>query len=229
MHRINFVPAYILHTRAYGNSSLIVDFFSQQYGRISAIARSARGPKSRYQGQLQLFTPMLISWSGRYELKTLGNVELNGLSLQLNQKALFCGFYLNELLIRLLHKEDPHPQLFQYYHESLSQLEKKENIAPILRFFEKKLLEELGYGLPLQLEAKTHLPISHGNFYRYEHHQGFFCCAFQDNLVFLGADLIKIAKHEFDTAAVLQSAKRLMRLVLTQLLGNNPLNSRGLF
>jgi len=229
MHRIDLTPVYVLHTRPYSNTSLIVEFFSQHYGRISAVARSARGPQSRYKGQLQLFTPMLASWSGHHELKMLGNIELNGLPHQLNQKPLFCGFYLNELLIRLLHRDDPHLNLFDYYAKSLCSLERNENISLILRLFEKKLLEELGYGLSLTQEAKTRLPIVAENFYRYEHHQGFLLCDSKAHSVFSGGDLIAIAQEKFDTDAILQIAKRLMRLALTHLLGNKPLNSREFF
>ncbi|OGT45574.1 MAG: DNA repair protein RecO [Gammaproteobacteria bacterium RIFCSPHIGHO2_12_FULL_38_11] len=229
MHRIDLTPVYVLHTRPYSNTSLIVEFFSQHHGRISAVARSARGPQSRYKGQLQLFTPMLTSWSGHHELKTLGNIELSGLPHQLNQKYLFCGFYLNELIIRLLHKDDPHPGLFDRYSKSLCSLEKNEDIPPILRLFEKKLLEELGYALSLTQEAKTRLPIVADNFYRYEHHQGFLRCDEKDHFAFSGNDLLSIAQEKFDTDLTLQATKRLMRLALTHLLGSNPLNSRKFF
>ena len=229
MHRIDLTPVYVLHTRPYSNTSLIVEFLSKDYGRVSAIARSARGPQSRYRGQLQLFTPMLASFSGRHELKMLGNVELSGLPLQLNQKPLFCGFYLNELLMRLLHRDDPHPNLFDHYHYSLCRLEKNENIAPILRLFEKKLLQELGYGFSFTHEARTHLPIVAENFYRYEHHQGFLNAPIEEHTVFSGIDLIAIAADKLDSEEILHTAKRLMRLALTHLLGNKPLSSRDLF
>ncbi|MCX7121315.1 MAG: DNA repair protein RecO [Gammaproteobacteria bacterium] len=229
MHRIDLSPVYVLHTRPYSNTSLIVDFFSQHFGRISAVARSARGPKSRYKGQLQLFTPMLASWSGHHELKMLGNIELNGLPIQLNQKSLFSGFYVNELLTRLLHRDDPHPHLFDQYHATLCSLEKSSDIAPILRVFEKKLLEELGYGLSFVFEAKTQTRLSPDCYYRYEHHQGFFQCDSRENMAFFGSDLISIAEEKWDTDTVLLTAKRLMRLALTHLLGNKPLNSREFF
>lgn len=229
MQRINLTPVYVLHTRPFGNTSLIVDLFSEEYGRISVIARSARGIKSRYQGKLQLFVPMLASWSGRYELKTLGNVELDGMPHQLNQKPLFCGFYLNELLMQLLHKEDPHPRLYAIYRYSLSQFEKNQTVSSTLRLFEKKLLDELGYGLPLTHEAETRKPIRADAWYRYEHHHGFFPCAQSECEQFLGADLLSIAAECFDSDSVEQAAKRLMRCVLANLLGNKQLRSRELF
>lgn len=239
MHRIDLTPVYVLHTRPFRSTSLIVELFSKNYGRVAVVARSARGPQSRYHGQLQLFTPMLASWSGLHELKMLGTIELNGMPLQLNQNPLFCGFYFNELLMRLLHKEDPHPALFDLYHDCLCQLEKnvsgsgsgKKNIAVTLRRFEKKLLDDLGYGLPLTFDAKTREKIQANAYYQFIPNQGFFLCdSMQDSQTyFLGADLINIATEKFDAEPVLIAAKKLMRYSLAFLLGNKPLNSRELF
>lgn len=229
-NRIELTPAYVLHSRPFRNTSLLVNLFTQQYGLISAVARSARGPKSRYLGQLQLFTPMLVSWHGTHELKTLNTVELNGMPIQLNQKPLFCGFYLNELLIRLLHKEDAHPTLFDLYHQTLCRLEKNDSIAIVLRLFEKKLLDELGYGLPLKQDAKTREKIQSNCFYQYEHQHGFILCE-QHNAqnVFLGSDLIAIDQENLDDDTILQTAKRLTRTAIQHLLGNKPLHSRDFF
>lgn len=229
-HRIELTPTYILHSRPFRDTSLLLDLFTQQYGLISVVARSARGSKSRYQGQLQLFTPMLVSWTGAHELKTLGNVELNGMPIQLNQKPLFCGFYLNELLMRLLHKEDSHPALFDFYHQSLCRLEKNDLIPVVLRLFEKKLLNELGYGLPLEQEAKSREKIHPDCFYRYEHQHGFILCEQNDaSLIFSGSDLMLIAEEKFDNDAILQTAKRLTRTAIQHLLGNKKLHSREFF
>lgn len=232
MHRVDLTPVYVLHTRPFRDTSLLVELFSEIYGRISVVARSARGSKSRYQGQLQLFTPLLASWSGRHELKMLGNIELNGMPLQLNDKPLFCGFYFNELLMRLLHKEDPHQQLFGFYHHSLCRLEKGDLISVVLRSFEKKLLGDLGYGLPLMHEAKTQVPIQADSFYYFQQGHGFFRSeenSQEHQFIFSGADLIAIAEEKFDRDSVAIAAKKLMRLSLSQLLGNKPLNSREFF
>lgn len=233
MHRIDLTPIYVLHTRPFRNTSLLVDVFSKEHGRISVVAQNARGVKSRYRGQLQLFTPMLASWSGRHELKALGQVELSGSPITLNQQPLFCGFYLNELLVRLLHKEDPHPALFDYYHAALCCLAKNDAIPAVLRHFEKKLLEDLGYALPLSFEAKTHEAITGDAVYHFVPNQGFHrampgepCEPFA---LFSGKDLLGIAAEQFDDESVLISAKRLMRSALSVLLGNQPLHSRELF
>lgn len=231
MHRVDLTPVYILHTRPFRNTSLIVELFSQAYGRIAVVAKSARGPKSRYRGQLQLFTPMLASWFGNHELKTLTQIELHGMPLQLNQKPLFCGFYFNELLMRLLHKEDPHPKLFDVYQQSLLRLEKNDAIAMVLRVFEKKLLDDLGYGLPLSREAKTNAAIHADCFYEFIPQQGFFLVnqGSDERNIFSGMDLNNIAQDNFDLASTQESAKRLMRLALAALLGVKPLMSRELF
>lgn len=231
MHRVDLTPVYVLHTRPFRNTSLIVDLFSQTHGRVTAVARNARGPKSRYQGQLQLFTPMLASWVGNHELKTLGAVELNGMSVQLNQNPLFCGFYCNELLVKLLHKEDPHSALFDCYELSLRRLEKNDSIPAVLRYFEKKLLEDLGYALPLSYEARSHEVIRSDAYYQFVPNQGFFRSDAVDDVQysFSGRVLLGIAAEQFDDDAVLLAAKRLMRMALSVVLGNQPLNSRDLF
>lgn len=231
-HRIDLTSVYVLHTRPFRNTSLIVELFSQIYGRVAVVAHSARGPKSRYQGQLQLFTPILASWFGQHELKTLGNIELKDMPIQLNQNPLFCGFYLNELLIRLLQKEDPHPKIFDCYHDSLSRLEKGDAIPIILRLFEKKLLEDLGYGLPLTREVKTNSLIDENYYYQFVPQYGFLRCHennHDDKDTFFGADLLAIAAEKFERDSTLNAAKRLMRMALMTILGSNPLNSRLLF
>lgn len=228
MHRIDLTPVYVLHTRSYRNTSLLVELFSQTQGRISAVAHSARGPKSRYRGQLQVFTPLLASWSSTRELKTLGQVELHGMPLQLNHEPLFCAFYLNELLMRVLQKEDPYPQLFLDYHAALIALEKNDYLPVVLRRFEKRLLESLGYGLPLMREAETQQPIDPQKHYRFVLQQGLFVCDERQDS-FLGADLIAIAQEKFGTEEILRTAKKLTRLALAPVLGANPLFSRMLF
>ena len=219
-NHIDLTPSYVLHTRPFRNTSLSVEFFSEKYGRVSAVARSARGMTSRYQNKLQLFTPLLASWSGQHELKSLGNIELNGMPLQLNHQPLFCAFYLNELLMRVLHKEDPHSTLFEYYHDALIALEKNNNIAEILRLFEKRLLGVLGYAFHFE-------KINPDAYYYFDQQHGFIVCDNQSE--FLGADLLLISQDKFESEAVLKAAKKLMRLALAPLIGERPLNSRVFF
>lgn len=217
--------SYILHTRPYGNTSLILECFTESTGRVALLARNARGPKSRYRGQLQLFTPMMLSWSGRHELKNLNTLELHGVSLMLNQQALLCGFYMNELMMRLLHKEDPHPALLSAYDEALHTMASANTptaLSIALRLFEKTLLHELGYGLPF-----SHLQSN--LYYQFRIQEGFSVCASHDQeTVFYGEDLLNISNNALSSSSVLKAAKRLMRLALNDLLDGRPLLSRDL-
>ena len=162
----------MLHSRAYRSTSLIVELFTWRYGRVSVLARSARGLKSRFQGQLQMFMPILISYSGRGELKNVSQLELNGKPYHLGGRYLMCGFYLNELLVRLLQKEDPHPKVFTLYQDTLNAMEQQQHLEHCLRVFEKRLLQLLGYGLSLQFDAINQQPVVAGQYYRYIPEQG---------------------------------------------------------
>jgi DNA repair protein RecO (recombination protein O) len=144
---------YVLHTRPYRDTSLLVDLFSREHGRIGAIARGVRGPKSRHRGLLQPFTPLLVSWFGKSDLVTLNGIEPNGAPHYLTGDRLLSGLYMNELLVRALHQADPHPALFDAYTEAVEKLATVmsaqsgiQSIERILRLFEKQLLQEVGYG-----------------------------------------------------------------------------------
>ncbi len=191
---------------------------------MGAIARSARGPKSRYQGYLQIFSPLLASWSGRRELMNLNQLELCGPAYQLTGQALFCAFYLNELLLRLLPRDDPYPEIFADYQTALQALEPSDsNVPVILRRFEKRLLDHLGYGLNFQVNVHE--------YYRWLPGEGFLRCeqtANADDAVFSGRSLLALRAEQWDNSEDLLAAKHLMRLVLKQHLGNRPLKSREL-
>jgi DNA repair protein RecO (recombination protein O) len=223
--RVLLEPVFVLHYRPYQNSSLILDCFSPQFGRVGVLARSARGPKSRFQGFLQSFAPLLASWSGRRELMSLNALELAGSPFQLTGQALFCGFYLNELLLRLLPKEDPYPQVFVDYQSALKDLEQKsENISVILRRFEKRLLHNLGYGLNLEVQSQA--------YYRWLPSDGLSRCEQNNHLdrnIFSGRSLLALQQEQWDNPEDLLAAKHLMRLVLKTHLGDKPLKSRELF
>lgn len=228
--RVNIEPAYVLHRRAYSNTSWLVDFFTLDHGRVTAVARSARGLKSRYRGKLELFYPMLVSWSGRNELKSLGNVEFSAMPMQLEGNMLLCGFYLNELLTRLLHKEDPHPKLFRYYSATLQRLQDQAQLEVTLRCFEKHLLHELGYGLTLDRELQSKNLIESNRFYQYIVDRGFIHA--EDNAyeaaIFSGESLLALHHESFPSKKTLGDAKRLMRLAMSYHLGGRPLKSRDL-
>ncbi len=147
-------PAFVLHTYAYRETSLIVEAFTSEYGRVAMVARGAKRPRSELRGLLQGFQPLLLSWAGQQELKTLVKAEWRGGLPLVGGAALLCGFYLNELLLKLLPREDPHPRLFASYESALGDLAAGAEQAPVLRRFELTLLTELGYALPLVARSR---------------------------------------------------------------------------
>lgn len=242
--RISLQQAFVLHHRPYRETSLIVELLTQEHGRISAIARGARAPRSRIKALLQPFVPILTSWQGKSELMTLGTVEPKGAPLQLRGECLLSALYLNELLIRVLHKQDPCPELYTIYYETLLELQTKKEgengswvLQKTLRLFEKKLLDELGYGLQLQYDMTDGKPFIAEKEYRYYPEQGFELyqemphAHFKESrdLVFSGKSLLALATENLDDTDSLRDAKRLMRLAMSPLLGSQPLQSRKLF
>lgn len=229
-NRVILEPVFILHSRPFSNTSLIVDMFTMRHGRVSALARSARGPKSRYRGKLQPFVPLLASWTGTRDLKNLGNVEFNGSPYFMNGNTLLCAFYINELLVLLLHHEDSHQQLFELYQNTLNRLQKTQQLQQTLRYFEKHLLNELGYGLPLHRDAYTGEAIDRQRQYQYVPEHGFVHCEHDSiqAVIFSGDVLLALHEEALLTDDHMKQAKRLMRLVLTHHLGDKPIKSREL-
>jgi DNA repair protein RecO (recombination protein O) len=224
--RVPLQPAFVLHHRPYRETSVILDLFTEQYGRIAAVARGVRQSRSQLKPLLQPFNPLLISWQGRSELMTLINVEPNGMLERLQGECLLSGLYLNELLVRVLPKHDPHPALYTIYAETLLELQGVQLQQKPLRLFEKKLLEELGYGLHLNSDFNA------DKFYRFHPEHGFECCVETPILepnIFLGKSLMALASEELEDENCLRDAKRLMRQALAPLLGQQQLNSRQLY
>lgn len=228
INRIVLEPAFVLHRRPYSNTSLILELLTLNYGRISALARSARGLKSRYKGRLELFFPLLVSWVGRGTLKCLGNVELNEMPYLLEGESLLCGFYLNELVLRLLYQDDPDHHVFYHYQNALHQLSEG-RIEASLRSFEKRLLEVLGYGLPLECDIERDTPFEENQFYQYIPERGFLLSEKNGELnVFSGKSLLALREEVFSDVELLKEIKHLMRLALGKLLGKAPLKTREL-
>ncbi len=227
--------AYILHTRPYRDTSLLIDTFTASQGRINLIAKGARGrhgKKSRYKGSLQAFVPLLLSWRGKTDLMNLLNAEPNPIPIplpHLTGKLLVCGLYLNELLIHLLYRYDPYPHLFQAYQTALCGLSKNPIIA--LRLFEKKLLAELGYALHLEKDSLTNQAIVPHQSYQFIPSQGLVVClnkSLPKQSVFSGASLLAMYHESWDTSMHLLDAKRLFRLALNYLLEGKTIRSREL-
>ena len=197
---------------------------------MTVIARSARGPKSRYQGKLQLFSPLLVSWSGRGELKSLGDIELHSAGYQLEGNALLCGFYLNELLVRLLKHEDPYPAIYHHYQNILHRFLHHDFNEADLRYFEKNLIKELGYDFSLNYDVINASTINPEHTYRYDLDRGFIQAMTIDSdpTLFSGKFLHDFHKESLSTPDDYRSAKRLMRLALARHLGDKPLQTRSL-
>lgn len=227
--RVMLQPIFILHTRPFSDTSLIIKLFSPEFGKVDLIARNARGPRSRFRGMLLPFIPFLASWSGNTDLKSLSQIENNGLPLQLQGKALVCGLYLNELLMRLIPNDDPHPQIFSAYQTTLSQLQENKKLEIILRNFEKELITALGYGLELQKDTHGNKIIAE-NYYQYLPEIGFLKIDpnNENETIFSGKHLLAFAEDDLSNAETLHAAKYLMRLALNPLLGDKPIKTREL-
>lgn len=226
-------PAYVLHRRAYRETSFLLEIFSQDYGCLSVIARGVRKMRSPLSGLLQPFSPLLVSWSGKGELMTLTHTESRGGTCRLHGDCLFAGFYLNELLFYLLQKWDSQPRLFTIYENTLQALQKPILEPKILRSFEKYLLTELGYAIFPSSEHALTSNISVEKYYRFIPEQGFVISEMsaspsaQTN-IFLGEHLLAIANENWADEEVLRAAKRLTQLLLLPLLGAKALHSRRL-
>jgi len=233
MKRVLLQPAYVLHRRAYRETSFLVELFALEYGRLTVIARGVRKAQSAWQGLLQPFIPLLVSWSGKTELLTLTHAEANREIKSLQGECLFAGFYLNELLMCLLQKWDAHTRLYTIYEQTLSALQANHLEEKTLRLFEKILLEELGYGLLPKSNSILQATIKADQYYHFTPELGLVQCEANadTNLqtIFAGSSLLAIAQENWDGPLCLQDAKRLTRLILTPLLGTRQLHSRRLY
>lgn len=229
--RVQLAAAFLLHQRPWRESSALLEVFTETHGRIGLVARGVRSARSRQRGDLQLFRPLCVSWQARGELGTLTGAEADGAALHLQGRALYCGFYLNELLMRLLARHDPHPELFGHYRRSLQRLAAGERLEQVLRGFELSLLEEAGYGLQLEADADSGEALCADTLYDYHLESGPVALAGGDDsgFAFRGASLIAMARGELHDDAVLADARRLLRAALALYLGDKPLMSRELF
>ena len=231
-HRQDNQPVYVLHTYPFKETSLVVELFAHGFGRVATTAKGARRPRSAMRGMLQSFQPLLATWSGKLELKTLHSLEWGGGLLLLKGEALMCGFYLNELLLRLLPREDPHESLFEYYSATLKILANGEGLATTLRRFELKLLQELGYAIPLQQDASSAQILEDAN-YRYIAEHGATKLhgspmRVNNGIQLRGKTLIDMASDDYGSVQTQQQSKQLMRYLLAHYLGDKPLHTRQL-
>lgn len=224
-------PAYVLHRRPYRETSLLVDLFTLNNGRMTVVARGANGPRSPLKAQLQPFQPLLVDWQGRSDLKTLTQTDNRpGVSLG-HGRALYSGFYLNELLQKLLPAGEASHELFVAYLAALAELASGADVEPILRRFEGALAESLGYGFAWDAVAGTGESVREDRIYCYDPQQGILASpAPQARLQRLpGSVLLSIATGNLAGDAERRVGKQVMRALVDFLLQGKPLNSRGLF
>ena len=217
--------AFVLHTRKYRETSLLVDVFTCDYGVITMVAKGVRKKNSKWAGVLQCFQPLELSFTGRSELKTLTGATLLSQGVTLTGMRLYCGFYLNELLSFFLQKQDAHPDLFDDYRQCLVQLASASSVESVLRIFELTLLENLGYGLQLEHDSVTEQPIDPDKHYEYVREKGPVQTAGQG---FSGKSLIALRKKILSDEQVRKEAKQLMRQLIDFHLQGRELKSRVL-
>lgn len=216
---------YFLHTRPYRETSLLVEVFTAEAGRLSAVWRGARRGKGAVP---QLFQPLVLEAAGSGELRSLRHVEVAGLALGLDGVALFSAFYLNEVLTRLLPREEAQPALFVAYADTLGRLAENEAPAPLLRAFEAQLLDCLGYGVDFAHDSQSGEPVIPGVHYDFHPERGLMR-VHGSSTGFSGESLLKLAVGNFQAPDAAAAAKRIHRMALARLLGDRPLKSRELF
>jgi len=223
-------PAFVLHSYPYKETSLIVEVFSRHRGRVGLLARGARRPRSAIRGTLLAFHPLRLSWSGAAELGTLTAAEWSGGQAALAGQGLMCGFYLNELLLKLLPREDPHEHLFDAYAASLAHLAAGGDHAAVLRSFERRLLTELGYAPLLERDAATGLPVQAAARYAYEPERGPLAAEGElgetQALTVSGQTLLDMARDDYARRETREEARRLMRWLIGARLGGQALHTR---
>jgi DNA repair protein RecO (recombination protein O) len=226
--RADHEPGYVLHTYPYKETSLIVEAFTRRFGRVALLARGARRPRSAMRGLLLSFHPLRLGWSGSADLGNLIAAEWSGGQPSLAGQGLMCGFYLNELLLRLLPRDDPHEALFDFYNESLGQLSKPDGQAAALRAFEKRLLTELGYAPLLEQDAASR-PIEAGQMYAYEPDRGPVPVSGSPSgaLVVSGRTLLDVAHDDYERPETRDEARLLMRALIGERLHGQVLHTRA--
>ncbi len=230
--RAELEPGFVLHAYPYKETSLIVEVFTRRYGRVGLLARGARRPRSAMRGVLLAFHPLRLTWSASAELGTLIAVEWGGGQKSLAGVGLMCGFYINELLLRLLPRDDAHEALFDAYSAAMARLAegsaRTTMQSAILRGFERRMLAELGYAPVLDREAEHGAAIEPDKRYAYEAERGPVETRRQDgDSVISGRTLLDMAADDYDNARTREEARRLMRALIADRLGGQALHTRA--
>ncbi|MBX3647884.1 MAG: DNA repair protein RecO [Rhodocyclaceae bacterium] len=229
--RVDGEVAFVLHAYPFRETSLIVEAFSRDHGRVALVARGARRPRSAMRGLLMAFQPIELGWFGHGEMRTLAKVEWVGGQPPLKAQALILGYYMNELMLKLMPRDDAHPALFLAYAEAVHALAAGEDSQPSLRRFELTLLRELGYGLTLDREVEGGRPVDPQKRYAYIVERGPVLASEREHEMetFTGRTLLAMAQDDFSEAETLVQAKQLMRTLIHHYLGGQRLSSRRVF
>ena len=226
--RAEHEPGFVLHAYPYKETSLIVEAFTRRFGRVGLLARGARRPRSMMRGVLLSFHPLRMTWSVSAELGTLISAEWGGGQPTLAGLGLMCGFYINELLLRLLPRDDPHEALFDAYGEALARLAAGGPQAPVLRGFERRMLAELGYAPVLDRDASNGAEIQPAKHYAYEAERGPVETRRVDgDSVYSGRTLLDMAADNYDSSKTREESRRLMRALIGERLGGQTLHTRA--
>ena len=217
-------PAFILRHKKYRETSVIIDVLTKNFGIVSILARGVRKKKSKIAGLLLAFTALKISYIGKHELKILTQIELDLPTIQLNGLSLYCGFYVNELIVYFLHKDDPHPEVFNQYLQCLVMLGDSNDIEQTLRFFELNLMETIGYGVQLNRDANNDTEINPTTKYSFRGEKGM--VESPDGYI-CGVTLLAMDAREALDKQALYEAKQLMRRIIDFQLQGKKLKSRA--
>lgn len=226
-----FQEILVLHRQPYKENHLILEVFCKERGRIGMIAKGARRARSPWRCLLHPFIPLLVQCQGSTDLLTLLSAEARGPGYQLRDKALLCGLYANEVLVHLLQRADPHPDIFDAYHSLMTHLSALSDIEKNLRLFEKRLLVSLGFGLSLDHNHSTFEKVTADNNYYFtlEHGPVLASTETSHGNIFKGKSLLSLHHEILEDVDSLRDAKRLMRQVIDKLLDYRPLKVRELF
>ena len=220
---------FVLHSYPFRETSLLVEAFTRHHGRVGLVARGARRPRSSLRGVLFSFQPLLLSWTGKSDLLTLTRAEWQGPYLALRGQVLMCGFYLNELLLKLLARADPHERLYDAYRDTLAALAEGAEPEGTLRCFELRLLEELGYAVMLDEDADSGASIVADARYVYLLEKGPVQASRSGSgggVELSGKTLIDMKAGAYDDATTQQQSKMLMRTLIDHYLGKQVLHTR---
>ncbi|MCY3817695.1 MAG: DNA repair protein RecO [Gammaproteobacteria bacterium] len=235
VRRVELAESWVLHSRPFRETSLIVEAFSREFGRMGLVARGGRRPRSALALAARPFRLLLLSWTGRGELATLTAAESapqNAASAPPGGERLLAAMYLNELVLRLTRREDPHPELFDHYSQALGDLCAAGPMEPVLRRFELDLLASLGFGLNLRhdIEGRDLAP---GAAYCYRMEQGAEAlpngARTGEAMNFSGAELLGIARGDWGSRDTRRAASRLLKTAIDFYLEGKPLNTRKVF